>query len=85
MGEVVQDLVKGILLAVLEKADVLLTELGQNLVEEVESVWLVLCVGVCADNYGDNFFEDLWLSQNLEKCFIFSEFAKNSARIKSLV
>lgn len=63
----------------------MLTELGHNLCEEVESVWLVLSVGIGADHHVNDVFNHFWLSQNLEESFVFSEFAKNGAGVKSHV
>ena len=76
------DVVNGLLLALLEKADVLLRELSYQLGEEVERVCLVLGICICAANHIDYASNNVGLSQGLEEGLVFAELIECSACVQ---
>lgn len=76
------DVVNGLLLAVLEEADVLLRELSYHLGEEVERVGLVLGICICAADYIDYAPNGVGLSQGLEEGLVLAELIECSARVQ---
>mmetsp|Transcript_9815 Transcript_9815/g.12151 ORF Transcript_9815/g.12151 Transcript_9815/m.12151 type:complete len:476 (+) Transcript_9815:387-1814(+) len=80
--EVAEHGVESLLLAIFEKADVLLSELLDELSEEVERVWLVLLVRIRAAYDIHDALDDLRLRQDLEESLILTELAKSGARVK---
>ena len=68
------------LIFVIPKECVLLfAELGHDLSEEVQGVDLVMRVRIHAGDNTDNLFNDEWLGQDLEECFVLAEFLQNLA------
>ena len=63
----------------------LLTELGHDLSEEVDSVDLVMRVSIHACHHTDNLFDNAWLGQDLEELFVLTEFLQDLAGAERLV
>lgn len=53
----------------------MLTKLSDDLSEEVQSVDLVLRVGIHAADNADDLLQDAGLRQKLKECFVFAEFS----------